>query len=59
MAGCPTTPQLASLDLSEAYSELQRLLLQTPDMEDFLGHVAAVASAVTLVSSSMGITLKM
>jgi GAF domain-containing protein len=46
------------LDLTDAYSELQKLLLQSPDITDFLGHVARLASAVTDPPSSSGITLK-
>jgi GAF domain-containing protein len=46
------------LDLTAAYSELQKLLLQSPDITEFMDHVAILASAITVPASSSGITLK-
>jgi GAF domain-containing protein len=45
------------LDLTTAYVELQRLLIQSPDTAKLLDRIAALASDVTAPPSSCGITL--
>jgi GAF domain-containing protein len=51
-------PEGTPLDLTAAYSELQKVLLQSPDVEQFLDQVARLASTVSNPASSCGITLK-
>ena len=48
----------APLDLTAAYTDLQKLLLQSPDVAEFMNHVATLASAITVPASSAGITMK-
>jgi GAF domain-containing protein len=45
------------LDLTSAYVELQRVLIQSPDTAKLLDRIAALASDVTTPPSSCGITL--
>ena len=47
-----------ALDLAAAYVELQRLLLQSPDVDAFLSQIAVLAAAVTSPPSSCGVTLR-
>jgi GAF domain-containing protein len=46
------------LDLTTAYVELQRVLIQSPDTDKLLDRIAALASAVASPRSSCGITLR-
>jgi GAF domain-containing protein len=48
----------APLDLTTAYVELQRVLIQSPDTAKLLDRIAALASAVTTPLSACGITLR-
>ena len=48
----------APLDLTSAYIELQRLLLQSSDVDQFLDHIAVLAAGFTSPPSSCGITLR-
>jgi hypothetical protein len=57
MAADQTSDQL-SLDLADAYTELQRLLLQSADVDEFLDKIAVLAAGVTTPPSSCGITLR-
>ncbi len=45
-------------DLAAAYAELQNLLLESPEITNFLGQVASLAVAVVPGNSSCGITLR-
>lgn len=47
-----------ALDLTAAYTELQRLLLQGPDVDKFLDKVAVLAAGFTTPPTSCGITLR-
>ena len=51
------SPNQAPLDLAEAYVELQNLILDGPDVTDFLHQLAVLASAV-VPGSHCGITLR-
>lgn len=46
------------LDLTTAYVELQRVLIQSPDTDLLLDRIASLAAAVTTPPSSCGITLR-
>jgi GAF domain-containing protein len=46
------------LDLTTAYVELQRVLIQSPDTAKLLDRIAVLASAVTSPASACGITLR-
>jgi GAF domain-containing protein len=46
------------LDLTTAYVELQRVLIQSPDTDRLLDRIASLAAAVTTPPSSCGITLR-
>jgi GAF domain-containing protein len=46
------------LDLTAAYVELQRVLIQSPDTDLLLDRIASLAAAVTTPPSSCGITLR-
>src|ERR1700712_2020522 len=50
--------EFAPLDLTAAYTELQRLLLQGSDVDDFLSHIAALAAGFRSAPSACGITLR-
>jgi GAF domain-containing protein len=50
-------PQLEPLGLAEAFSELQNLVLDGPDVSDFLHQLAALAAAV-VPGTHCGVTLR-